>query len=393
MKKILCQLFLLGLPLLAFADEQPTFGESFGGSDENAHTWILYGHRTNKIAFVIFQTNHGENTNDYSQHIHLTLNTPGNPLACEGWIDMPDGTKQDLPSSSMVFECTDGVFHSAPIDLSEADFSRYIDSVRPKSIGSYQRLTVVDLKKFEKKVKSKSSKALEPTATAFREVILAGLPMDEASARLPRIGQYEEFTADDPVFDYLIYNFDGTKKTNRVDVATAGIGTIRRGGINHTKKMTLVIFRNLTSKNISPEIVYPFGLFLETDAIRGHKIPVADLAGQPFVLHPMNWDYRINEWVYTTNNATKNGPDVTENLRCIRSTNTLDGGWFLPSSAPTNRAEVYRRFGVPRYYVREHGTYSEVYPVDDGYRNQAGTARFWFDGDCVTNSGCYMTNK
>src|ERR1039457_3571269 len=164
---------------------------------------------------------------------------------------------------------------------------------------------------------------------------LAGLPpMDDASGRIPRIGHYEEGTTDDPVYDYLIYNFDGTKNTNQIDVATAGIGTIRRGGLNHTKKMILVIFCNLTSKNISPEIVYPFGLFLETDAIRNHKIPVANLVGQPFVLHPMNWDHRIDEWVYTTNNATKSGPDVTENLSYVRSTNTLDGGWFLPSRTP-----------------------------------------------------------
>jgi hypothetical protein len=177
MKKIICQLFLLGLPLLAFADEQPTFWESFGGSDENASTWIVYGHRTNKIAFVIFQTNHGTNT-EYLQHIHLTLHTPENPLACEGWIDMPDGTKKDLPSSNMVFEYTDGALHTAPIDLSEADFSRYLDSVRPKSIGAYKRLTVVDLKKFEKKVKSKSSnmrigrKATLTTSLPCRDIML-----------------------------------------------------------------------------------------------------------------------------------------------------------------------------------------------------------------------------
>ena len=225
-------------------------------------------------------------------------------------------------------------------------------------------------------------------------VILAGLPpMDDASGAIPRIGHYEEYTTDDPVYDYLIYNFDGTKKANQVDVATAAIRTIRRGGLKHTKKMTLVIFCNLTSTNISPPVVYPFGLFLETDAIRGHKVSVADLVDQPFVLHPMNWDYRINDWVYTTNNTTKSGPDVTENLRYTPFTNKLGGSWFLPSEAPTNRAEVLKRFGVPRYYVREHGTYSEVYPVDDTHWNQAGTARFWFDGDRVTNSGCYMTNK
>jgi hypothetical protein len=162
MKRIICQLLLVGFPLLAFAGEPLTLWESFGGSDAHTSTWIVYGHRTNTIVFVIFQTNHGTNY-EYLQHIHLTLHTPENPLACEGWIDMPDGTKQDLPSSNMVFEYTDGVFHSAPIDMSCADFSRYVDSVAPKSIGPYKRLTVADLKKFEKKVKSKSpNKALAP---------------------------------------------------------------------------------------------------------------------------------------------------------------------------------------------------------------------------------------
>ena len=225
--------------------------------------------------------------------------------------------------------------------------------------------------------------------------LLAGVcclsQVDQASFERSRI--FRELTTDDPNYDLVVYNFDGTKKTNQVDVATAGIGTIRRGGINHTKKMTLVIFCNLTAAIKSDETVYPFGLFLETDAIRNHKIPVADLVGQPFVLHPMNWDHRINDWVYTTNNATKNGPDVTENLSYVRSTNTLESGWFLPPSTPTNKAEVYMKFGVPRYYVREHGTYSEVHPVDDKDRNQAGTARFWYDADLVTNMGCYMTNK
>ncbi len=165
MKRIVYQLFLLGLPLLAFADEQPTFWESFGGSDDYKSSWIIYGHRTNKIAFVIFQTNHGTNT-EYLQHIHLTLHTPENPLACEGWIDMPDGTKRDLPSSKMVFEYTDGVFHSAPIDISYDDFLRFLDSAHPDAWSPYKGLTVADLKRFEKKTKAKSSHtAPKPAAT------------------------------------------------------------------------------------------------------------------------------------------------------------------------------------------------------------------------------------
>jgi hypothetical protein len=384
------------LPLLALADEQPTFCESFGGGDEHQSNWIIYGHRTNRIAFVIFQTMHETNDAGYSQHIHLTQHpyesSAGVGNVCEGWIDMPDGTKRDLPTSGMVFEYTDGVFHSAPIDISETDFSHYLETVRPDP-WTYRRLTVADLKAFEKKLKSKSSsKTLEPTATT-PSVSTAGLPMDDASARLSRIGQYEEFTTDDAVYDYLIYNFDGTKKTNQVDVATAGIRTIRRKEFKHTKKMTLVIFCNLTTTSKSSEIVYPFGLFLESDAIRSHKVPIADLVGQPFVLHPMNWDYRINEWVYTTNNATKSGPDVTENTNYVRATNALDPGWFLNVRYLTNKAGVYIKFGVPRYYVRENGAYSEVHPVDDTKANQAGTVRFWYNGNLVTNTGLYMTNK
>ena len=170
MIKLICQVLVLGLPLLALADEQPTCCMSFGGGDEKEDSWIIYGYRTNKIAFVIFQTMHGTNDAGYSQHIHLTQHTENSSAGvrnvCEGWIDMPDGTKRDLPSSGMVFECTDGVFHSAPIDISYDDFLIYLKKARPDP-WTYKGLTVTDLKNFEKKGKPKSSnKALEPTATA-----------------------------------------------------------------------------------------------------------------------------------------------------------------------------------------------------------------------------------
>jgi hypothetical protein len=230
-------------------------------------------------------------------------------------------------------------------------------------------------------------------AVLFRTTILAESPLDEASAQVPRLGQYKEFTIDDPVYDCLIYYFDGTKGSSPTEVVSGGIKAIRGGGFRHKKKMTLVIFCNLTTTGKSSEAIYPFGLFLESAAIRNHTIPVGNLASQPLVAHPMNWDGRISDWIYTTNNATKNGPDVAENANYVKFTNALERGWFMDLDNLTNKTEVYTKFGVPRYYVRESGTYSEIYPVDDTERGQAGTVRIWYDGDRVTNTGCYMTNK
>jgi hypothetical protein len=174
MKRTIHFICLLALPLLALAGEPPTFCESFGSGDNDSHTycWVLSGYRSDKVAFVIFQNTHGTNT-DYSKHIHLTIHNlkisaVSNANVCDGWIDMPDGTKRDLPTSNMVFEYTDGVFHSAPIEMSQADLSRFIDSgSSTNSWGPFQGLTVDNLKTFEKKIKAKSSnKTLEPTATA-----------------------------------------------------------------------------------------------------------------------------------------------------------------------------------------------------------------------------------
>lgn len=230
-------------------------------------------------------------------------------------------------------------------------------------------------------------------AVLFRAMVLAGFPLDEAGAQVPHVGQCKGFTLDDPIYDYVIYYFDGAKAATPTEVARAGLRAIRRRGFEHTKKMTLVVFCNLTSASKSTEAVYPFGLYLESEAIRSRTVPIDALSSRPLVKHPMNWDRRINEWVYITNNAAKNGPEVAENTNYVRSTNALDRGWFMALDDLTNRAEVYTKFGTPRYYVRELGTYSEVYPVEDADRGQAGTVRIWYEGDRVTNAGCYMENK
>ena len=140
-------------------NEQLTRCSSFGSGDNDTKTycWILYGYRNDRIVFVIFQNTHGTN-DDYSKHIHLTINShEGIGNVCEGWIDMPDGTKQDLPTSNMVFEYTDGVFHSAPIGMSHNDLMSYIDSRRTNPWGPYEGLTVDNLKILEMKLKAKPS--------------------------------------------------------------------------------------------------------------------------------------------------------------------------------------------------------------------------------------------
>lgn len=224
-------------------------------------------------------------------------------------------------------------------------------------------------------------------------VVLMGQPLSEAAVQVPRIGQYKEYSVDDPTYDYIIYYFDGAKGKSRVETATAGVEAIRRGGFKHAKRMTLIIFCDLTTPSKAHDIVYPFGLFLESAAIRDRTVLTGQLASGPLITHPMNWDKRINEWVYTTNNASSSGPEVAENASYTKCTNALNRGWFMDLDDLKDKQQVYDKFGVPKYYVRELGTYSEIYPVDDIDRGQAGTVRIWYNGDRVTKTGCYMVNK
>ena len=220
-----------------------------------------------------------------------------------------------------------------------------------------------------------------------------GVPLDEASAQVSRVGTYKEYTVSDPLYDVLIYYFDGTRGETPSSMVSTGLKAIRKGGFNYSKKMTLLIFCDLTRTDKSPKAVYPYGLFLDSAAIKNRGISLEDLAGSPLIKSPMNWDSGINDWIYTTNNMSNSGPQVSENADYTKSTNALERGWFLDLDHLTNKVEVYAKFGKPQYYVRESGTYSEMYPVDDENRSQAGTVRIWYVGDRVTRTGCYMTNK
>jgi hypothetical protein len=223
----------------------------------------------------------------------------------------------------------------------------------------------------------------------FIVALRLGVPVDQASFERSRI--FREFTIDDPNYDVVIYNFDGTKGNTPSEVMNTGLKAIRKEGLHHSKEMTLLIFCDLKAADRTHKAVFPYGLFLESAAIKDSRISTKDLANTTLVKSPMNWDYRINDWIYTTNNTSSSGPEVIGNADYTKSTNALDRGWFLYLDDLTNKAEVYAKFGKPKYYVKERGTYSEVYPVDEG--DQAGTVRIWYEADKVTRTGCYETNK
>ena len=159
----------LGLPLLAPADEQPTCFESvcWGNPPKQTYCQAAFGHRDGRIAFVFFQTRHGTPSKD-NRLKHLTIKShPTLANICEGWIELPDGTKKDLPSSKIAFEFTDDSFHSAPVDLSLDEFFRYLHSIEKSDFEVDPKgLTVESLKKFETKLRTKlSNKSVEPTPT------------------------------------------------------------------------------------------------------------------------------------------------------------------------------------------------------------------------------------
>jgi hypothetical protein len=222
---------------------------------------------------------------------------------------------------------------------------------------------------------------------------LLGVPLDDATARLPHVGTIQEYSIDDPNYDVLVYHFDGTSGSKPIDLVNISVAAIRRSGFGHNKKMTLIVLCDLTTTSKSHRVVYPYGIYLESAAIKDRSISVSDLTKSPLIASPMNWNYTINDWVYSTNNFNSSEPKISENPNYVKSSAVLDKGWLFELDELKNRVEVHAKFGDPKYLVEDRGAHSEVYPVEDVNRNQTGTVRIWYDGDKVTKAGCYMDNK
>ncbi|PWU09758.1 MAG: hypothetical protein C5B50_26870 [Verrucomicrobia bacterium] len=234
---------------------------------------------------------------------------------------------------------------------------------------------------------------LLPSQLSFAVARRLGIAVDEATAQLPRLGGYKEFEIEDPGFDSIIYYFDGKQTSTPKDMLQNALKAIRKRGFKSSKKMMLIICCNLSTTDKSYAAVYPYGLFVEANAIRNRHISLTGLVSQPLIKGPMNWDRRVNEWIYKTNNLDNIGLEVVENPAYKGGSTPLAPDFRFGLDLLTNKAHVLESVGIPRYFVREKGTYSEVYAIEDTNRSQVGTVRIWYEGDSVTHWGCYMEHK
>jgi hypothetical protein len=81
---------------------------------------VFYGFTDSRVHFAVFESKEG------SIEPRAKVTMIGD--FCEGYLELPDGTKVDLPTSNHIYEFTSGRFTSAPIDFTRAQLNAYLDS-------------------------------------------------------------------------------------------------------------------------------------------------------------------------------------------------------------------------------------------------------------------------
>lgn len=95
-------------------------------------TAVNYGFSDDRVHFAVFQTS----AKQITPGLHLTYfnNSRGQKL-CRGFVILPDGMQQDLPTSDRIFEFTYGQFKVSDISFSKRQLVAYLDtSPRPPTI-------------------------------------------------------------------------------------------------------------------------------------------------------------------------------------------------------------------------------------------------------------------
>jgi hypothetical protein len=101
---------------------------------------VDYGFSGETVYFAVFQTAHQQLTGC----VNLTMTTlPSGSNICWGYINLPDGTRQDLPTSSRIYESSTNHFKSAKIFFTTSQLREYLNSgPQPATIDGLNQLVL-----------------------------------------------------------------------------------------------------------------------------------------------------------------------------------------------------------------------------------------------------------
>lgn len=128
-------------PILGTMFYKPLFSETHFQSGTLPLQDVRYGYHGDQLLFVVFQTSVNRES-----HTEVNIGPVPEPMKAgvvtshyDHWIELPDGTRKDLPSSRTMFEYDlGGAFTSRPIDVTLDELREWIASC-PK-IHSIEKL-------------------------------------------------------------------------------------------------------------------------------------------------------------------------------------------------------------------------------------------------------------
>jgi hypothetical protein len=99
--------------------------------------YVDYGFTDDHLHFVVFESAYRR----LVPHAKITWTSRAKgERFCSGYIDLPDGSKPDLPTSNRIFELTFGKFASMPINFTRTQLKAYLDTdPMPPTIEALER--------------------------------------------------------------------------------------------------------------------------------------------------------------------------------------------------------------------------------------------------------------
>lgn len=117
--------FSIAVALLALVGcaEHPTYYEKALRAERDGLVQaVRYGYHDDTLLFIVFESS-------YTRLRHIgfqDIPRGGSEMHLDRWIVLPDKTKQDLPTSKMMFEYRVGEFSNRPVDVTLAEFKSFL---------------------------------------------------------------------------------------------------------------------------------------------------------------------------------------------------------------------------------------------------------------------------